>query len=392
MAKKSSIICLVLLILLAMNSCSKNNSTTIISHSKVAKTGQTSCYDAAGTVISCSTSTAKGQDGALQVGVTWPNPRFTDNGDQTINDNLTNLIWSQDGNAPGPAACGPGVNKTWQEALVYVTCLNANSYLGYNDWRLPNINELYSLVNFGQPSSSNWLASQGFINVQFGYWSSTSTSFPPEPDIPTFAKVVDLNDDWLASSSKTNTIPAWPVRGGQPAVLPKTGQTGCYDTAGSVISCATTTAQGQDGALQMGVAWPSPRFTDNGDQTLTDNLTNLVWVQDVFVYSPACPAYTDWPGALDYVSCLNTNNYLGYNHWRIPNVNEMFSLINYGEYNNSTWLTSQGFVNVLFLNDYMTSTSVISYPYYKRVQIDHAYLLVNPKTEITTMWLVRGGR
>ena len=58
-------------------------------------------------------------------------------------------MWTEDGNAPGPAACDPGAAKTWQEALDYVARLNANAYLGHVDWRLPNRNELRSLVNYG---------------------------------------------------------------------------------------------------------------------------------------------------------------------------------------------------------------------------------------------------
>ena len=58
--------------------------------------------------------------------------------------------------------------------------------------------------------------------------------------------------------------------------LPRTGQKLCYDTAGAVIDCAGT---GQDGEIQAGVAWPDPRFTDNGDGTVTDNVTGLMWQQ-----------------------------------------------------------------------------------------------------------------
>src|SRR4030065_25911 len=49
--------------------------------------------------------------------------------------------------------------------------------------------------------------------------------------------------------------------------LPQTGQTKCYDTAGTEIACAGT---GQDGEIQAGVAWPDPRFQDNGDGMITD--------------------------------------------------------------------------------------------------------------------------
>jgi len=105
------------------------------------QTGQKTCYDINGVVILCP---GTGQDGDIQAGVAWPNPRFIDNSDGTVTDQLTGLMWTQDGNAPGPAVCSPAITKTWQGALDYVACLNTNAYLGYTDWRLPNVNELES--------------------------------------------------------------------------------------------------------------------------------------------------------------------------------------------------------------------------------------------------------
>ena len=60
----------------------------------------------------------------------------------------------------------------------------------------------------------------------------------------------------------------------QPA---RTGQTTCYDAAGASIACTGT---GQDGAHLKGVVWPAPRFTDNNNGTVTDNLTSLIWLKD----------------------------------------------------------------------------------------------------------------
>src|SRR5208337_867528 len=117
------------------------------------QTGQTICYDASGSVIACS---GTGQDGALQEGLAWPSPRFTDNGDQTQTDNLTTLIWPKDGFTPTSGVCAGG-GQTWQGALNYVACLNTHNYLGHNDWRLPNVNELESIVNDGQSSPATWL-------------------------------------------------------------------------------------------------------------------------------------------------------------------------------------------------------------------------------------------
>jgi len=75
--------------------------------------------------------------------------------------------------------------------------------------------------------------------------------------------------------------------------LPKTGQTKCYDEYGAEISCAGT---GQDGDIQAGVAWPEPRFADNGDNAMTDNLTGLMWSKDANLPE----GEMTWLAALDF--------------------------------------------------------------------------------------------
>ena len=59
------------------------------------QTGQTQCYDTSGNAINCP---GTGQDGEIQAGVAWPEPRFTTNADTTVKDNLTGLVWGPDGN------------------------------------------------------------------------------------------------------------------------------------------------------------------------------------------------------------------------------------------------------------------------------------------------------
>ena len=99
--------------------------------------------------------------------------------------------------------------------------------------------------------------------------------------------------------------------------LPRTGQTLCYDATGAEISCTGT---GQDGELQLGIEWPNPRF-DAAGGCVTDNLTGLMWVA-----SPTI-THTTWQGALDYANSLDL---CGYQDWRLPNVNELLSLVNTG--------------------------------------------------------------
>ena len=227
------------------------------------KTGQTKCYDTAGAEISCA---GTGQDGEIQVGVAWPSPRFVDNGDGTVSDNLTGLMWIKGETEP----------MHWQAALDYVKTLNTG---GHTDWRLPNVNELRSLVDYSQFSPS---LPQGhpFTNaVAFGYWSSTTLA-----SYSYTAWGVVMNSGLVGYNSKSYGTYVRAVRGGQCGsvgdsviCLPKTGQTKCYDAAGAEIQCSGTR---QDGDIQAGVAWPNPRFTVNGDTTITDNLTGLIWAPD----------------------------------------------------------------------------------------------------------------
>ena len=81
-----------------------------------------------------------------------------------------------------------------------------------------------------------------------------------------------------------------------PAPIADTGQKGCWDGLGAEINCAGT---GQDGEFQAGVDWASPRFTDNGDGTVTDNLTGLRWLKDA-----DCFGARSWSEALSDANTL----------------------------------------------------------------------------------------
>jgi hypothetical protein len=308
------------------------------------QTGQTTCYDAAGTNIDCS---GTGQDGEFQNGMQWPIPRFVDNGDQTQTDKLTGLMWSKSANI------GP---RTWQGALDLINTINSSNYLGYNNWRLPKINELISIVNQGQ-TPATWLTTQGFLAVKSSqadyYWSSSTYATST-----TYALFVNVGDGNMNGYGKTTVGGyVWLVRAGQSGsfdslVLSKTGQTTCFDASGAAIACSGT---GQDGELQTGASWPTPRFVDNGDQTQTDKLTGLVWSKNA---NPAA-ATKNWQSALDYIKALNSSNYLGYSDWSLPNVNELKSLVNQGQ-SSVTWLNGQGFSSVQSSNVYWSSSSYAS--------------------------------
>ncbi len=336
----------------------------------LAKTGQTTCYDTAGSVISCA---GTGQDGDIKAGVSWPLLRFTDNGDGTVTDGLTGLMWTKSANAPGPAACAPALTKKWQEALDFIDCLNTNAYLGKTDWRLPNVNELETLVNAEHPIPSAWLNTAGFTNVMPNiYWSSTTSVYGT-----IYAWIVNMSDGNIRYSfdKAYYRYYVWPVRAGQSADLAdvwKTGQTLCYNSAGTVISCTGT---GQDGDILAGADLPVPRFSDHGNGTVTDNLTGLVWTKNANAPGPsACsPSVTKtWQGALDHMSCLNTNAYLGRTDWRLPNKKELHSLINYSRFN-PVLPSGHPFLNVHPLYYWSSTTNALNPAKAWILAIQHGY-------------------
>ncbi|MCP5004690.1 MAG: DUF1566 domain-containing protein [Planctomycetes bacterium] len=138
-------------------------------NSAVPKSGQT-------------TSFATGDDGNLEKGIAWPNPRFTDNLDGTITDNLTHLIWDKDANRFG--------TRNWNAALSDCNNLadnggNLTDGSAVGDWHLANVKEYKSLIHYGvfNPAvpdtngTGQWSQSDPFNNVQsLAYWSSTTVA------------------------------------------------------------------------------------------------------------------------------------------------------------------------------------------------------------------------
>jgi hypothetical protein len=167
----------------------------------VPETGQATCFDAAGTVVACA---GTGQDGEHRAGVAWPNPRFVAGTGPTaacVTDNLTGLMWTRNANLPAGT-------RTWQQALDFA---NGLDLCGFTDWRLPNVNELESLLNSEVAVQATFLNTQGFTNVQASlYWSSTTSVY-----LNTHAAwFVDMNDGGVSDVDESFPSFVWPVRAG----------------------------------------------------------------------------------------------------------------------------------------------------------------------------------
>jgi len=222
---------------------------------------------------------------------------------------------------------------------------SGNGLCGYHDWRLPNRKELLSLIDYSINAPA-LPTGHLFANLQSGgYWSSTTYAYDTG-----YAWGIGVWVGVVFSSDKGVNDYVWPVRG-ESTQFGETGQKKCYNSSGAEINCSVT---GQDGDIQAGVAWPNPRFTMSGD-CVTDNLTGLMWAKNANLAGTKT-----WQSALDYIASMNSGAGLcGYHTWRLPNVNELESLVNAEQANAATWLNGQGFTNVQ--SDYYWSSTTFAY-------------------------------
>ena len=188
----------------------------------VPRTGQATCYDLSGLLTTCGTGIGSGQDGDLQLGVVWPNPRFAKNGDGTVTDNLTGLVWLENADCFGA--------RNWEDALAAANGLfdGAASDPGGGDcglsdgsiagqWRLGNVRELHGLVHFGMnlPALSDtagtgqWSEGDPFASVAtpHNYWTSTSIAGTPQN-----AWQIYMGTGAAQPGPKANGYRVWPVR------------------------------------------------------------------------------------------------------------------------------------------------------------------------------------
>jgi hypothetical protein len=140
-------------------------STKIFGKHDLPKTGQT-------------ITRVTGDDGYYQKG-SKANPRFVDNGDGTISDRVTRLMWVKDGSGAG---CNNGGVLSFDNAIAFAEGLD---FAGHQDWRMPNVKELFSIVDFdrGGDGSNPAIDPTFFPNttINDAYWTSTLyAAFPDD--------------------------------------------------------------------------------------------------------------------------------------------------------------------------------------------------------------------
>ncbi len=265
------------------------------------------CYDSDGNEINCPGesefydkygSYIYGQDGSydsdtkvLESG----RQRFTVRtvaGDKMADDSITGLTWEI------KTSQNKTATYTWEEAATYIAGLNSDQFGGYSDWRLPTIRELAFIVD--RDNYNPAVDTEIFPNTASGddsdylYWSSDTYIFVPA-DGP--------EEVWT-----------WSVNFG--------GKMGGKVT-GSPNDNEEMSYYRRYIRAVRGDEMPASVFTDNGDGTVTERITGLMWLKEA--------PETKWIEALTDCEALTFPSENGYSDWRLPDINEVLTLFDHSK-------------------------------------------------------------
>jgi len=263
----------------------------------IVDTGQTNCYgDAAKITAPAPGQPFHGQDAQY----VSPAPAYTNNGNGTITDLNTGLMWVQP----------RGAKMTWDAAVAGAA---TNLTGGHADWRMPTIKELYSLIKFTGVNGPGITSTAGYVPFidtnyfGFAYGSGVGSE-----------RVIDCQD-WSATPYVSTTMNGdATIFGvnfadgrikGYPKYTPGSG-----GTTGQVMFVRY---------VRGNPAYGTNNFVDNADGTVTDLATALMWSQADSAVG------LSWSNALAWVQARNAANFLGHSDWRLPNAKELESIVDY---------------------------------------------------------------
>ncbi len=286
----------ILAIILAASSLVVSTKTETKATYPIVDTNQTKCYASMYEI----SPPAKNQDYYGQDAQFSGNqPSYKDNGDGTITDNVTGLMWVK----------ARGLKVSWDDAAAGAEKCTAGKY---NDWRMPTIKELYSLIEFTGKCRSfdSTRDCIPYIDTKFFEFKYGETSKGE--------RIIDCQD-WSSttyvSTTMNGNLTAFGVNfaDGRIKGYPKTAKNpeGVKTTKLYVRYVRGNSDYGKN------------KFVDNKDKTISDAATGLMWSQDDSAKG------VNWKEALEWVQKKNDEKYLGYSDWRLPNAKELQSIVDY---------------------------------------------------------------
>jgi len=239
----------------------------------VVDSGQGSCYDNEGNIISPTEGEAfYGQDAQYE-GTPFA---LQDNEDGTNTDRNTGLMWQQ---TPSPTSF------SWQGAVDHCSTMEL---AGHDDWRVPSLKKLFSISDF----------SQGWPYINTDYFDLAGTSVSKDEQY--------WAEYYVGTTAQGGSAAAFGVNHGTGHI--KAYPANASGPMGNYVRAVRGNTYGVNG------------FVDNGDGTITDNATGLMWQQ------ADSGTGMDWENALAYAE---TSTLAGHNDWRLPNIRELQSIVDY---------------------------------------------------------------
>jgi hypothetical protein len=338
-----TILSLMIIFLLSFTACEKDEITeesesvsnvTLpdISGYPIVGTNQTTFYDNQNEITAPSALDPFYGQNAQYPGTT---PSYHDNGDGTITDMVTGLMWSQTPDMDEDGDIDVDDKMTYEDAVSNASIYNIG---GYSDWRLPTIKELYSLIIFSgvDPSGYEGTSTDGlvpFINTDyfdFAYGDTDAGERIIDAQYATTNLYVD-GELLFGVNFADGRIKGYGLQ------MPF----GPGDKTFSVMYVRGNSTYGENS------------FTDNSDGTITDNATNLMWMQDDNGEG------IDWENALSYAESYE---FAGYSDWRLPNVKELQSIL---DYTRSPGTSNSAAINPLFnCTEITNEADQADYPFY----------------------------
>lgn len=245
---------------------------------------------------------------------------YTDNGDGTVTDNVSGLMWQQSFDHNGDGSIDYDDKLTYDNILAMMK--DGVSFSGYDDWRLPSIKEMYSLIQFsGRDISPESTSTDGLI---------------PFIDDEIFAFAYgDLNANERLIDMQCATTNVYVSN-----EVPET-MFGVNFADGRIKGYGTSMPWGGDKAFNYLLVrgnqeYGENDFSDNGNGTVSDNATGLMWMQNDNGEGVL------WEDALNYAEA---KDFAGYSDWRLPDAKELQSIV---DYTRSPATTNSASINAVF--------------------------------------------
>lgn len=234
-------------------------------------------------------------------------PSYTDNGDGTITDNVTGLMWQKTCDFNDDGIIDVNDKMSFNESVAFVDDF---TLAGYSDWRLPSIKEIYSLIVFSGLDPS-------------GYEGNDTSGLTPFIDTDYFDFAygdTDAGERVIDAQMVSSNL----YVGNTEMMF------GVNFADGRIKGYGTGPMPGQQQDKQFYVMYVRGNtdygvndFSENTDTTISDAATGLMWDKN------DSQEGMNWEEALAWVQQKNSESYLGYSDWRLPSVKELHSIVDY---------------------------------------------------------------